>query len=88
MGEAGNPSCPTSLFFELMEFTNEVSSKYNVLPFEILKQDKDEVIMLINYYVEKADNTPQKQIKEEKKTIEHGNIRVRVNDKTATGGWY
>lgn len=28
---------------------------FNVIPFEILKQDKDEVIMLINYMCEKGE---------------------------------
>ena len=38
-----------------MDFTFELSKMFNVLPFEILKQDKDEVIMLINYMSEKGE---------------------------------
>ena len=38
-----------------MDFTFELSKIYNVLPFDILKQDKDEVIMLLNYMAEKSD---------------------------------
>ena len=45
-----------------MDFTFELSKIYNVLPFDILKQDKDEVIMLLNYMAEKVeaaqDNSP------------------------------
>jgi hypothetical protein len=37
-----------------MDFTFELSKMFNVLPFEIFKQDKDEVIMLINYMSEKG----------------------------------
>ena len=37
-----------------MDFTAELSKLYNVTPFEILKQDKDNVIMLINYFIEKG----------------------------------
>lgn len=37
-----------------MDFTFELSKMFNVLPFEIFKQDKDEVIMLINYMSEKS----------------------------------
>ncbi len=37
-----------------MDFTFELSKMFSVLPFEILKQDKDEVIMLINYMSEKG----------------------------------
>lgn len=39
-----------------MDFTVELSKSYNVTPFEIFKQDKDSVIMLINYFIEKGRN--------------------------------
>jgi hypothetical protein len=39
-----------------MDFTFELSKIYNIMPFEILKQDKDEVIMLLNYMVEKSES--------------------------------
>jgi hypothetical protein len=39
-----------------MDFTAELSKLYNVTPFEIFKQDKDNVIMLINYFIEKGRN--------------------------------
>lgn len=57
---ASLPSCPHSIFYELMDFTVILSEKSNVLPFKIFKQDKDEVIMLINYYIQKgeSENTP------------------------------
>lgn len=38
-----------------MDFTFELSKIYSVVPFEILKQDKDEVIMLLNYMAEKSE---------------------------------
>ena len=45
-----------------MDFTFELGKIYGVLPFDILKQDKDEVIMLLNYMAEKSetaqDNAP------------------------------
>lgn len=37
-----------------MEFTCELSKLYTMSPFDILSQDKDGVIMLINYYIEKG----------------------------------
>lgn len=48
-----------------MDFTVEIGKQYGVLPFEILKQDKDEVIMLINYFVLKGED--QKPIKAKRK---------------------
>lgn len=71
-----------------MNFTVELSKNYNVTPFEILRQEKDEVIMLINYYIERGNveqPTPkQTSVAKGGRTGE----RVRVNDKTATGGWF
>ena len=55
-------------------------------PFELFQQDIDEVIMLINYYIEKDDNaetTPKRNAYGGKREE-----RIRVNDKTATGGWW
>ena len=38
-----------------MSLTNTIAKEYNVSPFEILKQDSDEVIMLINYILESRE---------------------------------
>lgn len=66
-----------------MDFTFELSKIYNVIPFEILKQDKDEVIMLLNYMAEKSETA-------QKTDMPQNNEKryVKVNDKTATGGWW
>lgn len=81
------PSCPKSLMYELLDFTFELAKSFNVLPFEIFKQDKDEVIMLINYLVEKGETSETKaEIKHKNKP--NSKQRIRVNDKTATGGWW
>ena len=39
-----------------MDFTFELSKIFNVIPFKIMRQDKDEVIMLLNYMAEKSEN--------------------------------
>lgn len=55
-------------------------------PFDIFGQDMDEVIMLINFYIELGNENPPAPapatatVKKER--------RIRVNDKTATGGWF
>lgn len=66
-----------------MDFTFELSKIYNVMPFEILKQDKDEVIMLLNYMAEKSEVAP-KAVAPQKNEKQY----IKVNDKTATGGWW
>lgn len=53
-------------------------------PFDLFKQDVDEVIMLINYYIEKGNDAPAKPQAGGAKREE----RIKVNDKTATGGWW
>lgn len=69
-----------------MDFTFELSKLYAVLPFEIMRQDKDEVIMCINYLIEKGETTDSKQTNSngKEKTVE----RIKVNSKTATGNWW
>ena len=53
-------------------------------PFDLFAQDTEEVIMLLNYYIEKGNHPENGTVKAEK----HGEERIRVNDKTATGGWF
>lgn len=77
------------MYFELLDFTYELALTFNALPFEIFKQDKDEVIMLINYFIEKADTNEATGLNTKTiKTENNAQKRVRVNDKTATGGWF
>lgn len=58
---------------------------HNMTPFELFKQDTDEVIMIINYYIEKGEDKKVEPYNGSGKKHEQ---RIRVNDKTATGGWY
>lgn len=73
-----------------MDFTTEISKIYGLSPFDVLKQDKDHVIMLINYYLEKGEmnNETEPVVNTRKHTQTQTNTRKRVNDKTATGGWF
>ena len=81
---------PKSIFYELMEFTMLIAQRYNVLPFEIMRQDKDSVIMLMNYYLEKSENEPTEQPTQGDKTrgADDKEKRIRVTNATASGGWY
>lgn len=53
-------------------------------PFELFEQDTDEVIMVINYYIHAKPKATAKQSRK----AGNAPVRVRVNDKTASGGWY
>lgn len=67
-----------------MDFTFELGKIYNIIPFEIMKQDKDEVIMMLNYMVEKSETAqPAPHVQNAKKQQ-----YIKVNSKTATGGWW
>lgn len=65
-----------------------LAGNLNINPFEIFAQDVDEVIMLLNFYIE-LGNTKDKTIKQKSNgNIPDKNTRIRVNDKTASGGWF
>lgn len=70
-----------------MQMTFTVAGSVGSSPFEMFEADTDDVIMTINYILllgerggeVKATPTPARAGKE---------TRIRVNDKTATGGWF
>ena len=87
MGEAETfPHERINIFEEMMKTTMTLSQTLHCSPFEIFEQDSDEVIMLINFYLLLAKNNPDaktttpKSVKKEQ--------RIKVNDKTASGGWW
>ena len=43
----------------MLTTTETLARSYNVTPFEIMAQDCDEVILLINYLLRKAENAPE-----------------------------
>lgn len=53
--------------------------------FDVMQQDTDEVIMLLNYYIARGKDQEEKTAPKRGGKSEE---RIRVNDKTATGGWY
>lgn len=67
-----------------------LSGNLNCSPFEIFDQDMDEVILLINFYLELGESSDyQNNKKNHVPNMKYGkNERIRVNDKTATGGWF
>ena len=55
----------------------------NCSPFVIFDREVDEVITIINFYIElAATENSNESVTKQKET------RIRVNDKTATGGWF
>lgn len=68
----------------MLATTDTIARSYNVTPFEIMAQDCDEVILLINYLLQKAENAPPSP------TTPANNDKkyIKVDDRTATGGWW
>lgn len=65
-----------------METTLTLSANLNTTPFKVFEQDCDGVIMLINYFINKADNKKTKPFNDKDEEY------IFVNDATATGGWW
>lgn len=61
-----------------------LAGNLNCNPFLVFDQDTDEVIMTINFYIELGNMQPEQPVQLKAKKEE----RIRVNDKTATGGWF
>lgn len=57
---------------------------YGMSPFFMFEQDVLDVIMIINYFIEKGENKNTKK----SNVSTSGVKRIKVNDHTATGGWF
>ena len=68
-----------------MEVVVIIANEYKISPFEVLNSDIDDFARLVNFLVEtgndgKAETKP--------KATKNKEQRIRVNDETATGGWW
>ena len=75
----------------MMKTTMTLATNLHISPFELFNQDCDEVIMLINFYIllgqdKSISNKTAKP--QTHKSQNNKNQRIRVNDYTATGGWF
>ena len=57
------------------------AAEYKTSPFDILRQDIDDFIVVVNYLLTKGESGGAK--KDNKK-----GEKILVNDRTATGGWW
>jgi hypothetical protein len=76
-----------------MKTTMTLSANMNCSVFDIYDQDTDEVIMTINYYIllgeeEENQHTTKTTAHAWTKHADKKTERIRVNDATATGGWF
>lgn len=71
----------------MMQTIMAVSERCNISPFDILNKDFDDFALMVNYFLESNGDEKQKNAVEQKP--KKGELkRVKVNDKTATGGWW
>lgn len=66
-----------------MDWTNTLAKAFNTTPFELMKEETDDVLLYLEYVLEKEDE-PAEPIP---KTTSTGTKLVKVNDKTASGWW-
>lgn len=85
MKGAGDPVPSKGIYFELFDITINLCRAHGMTPFYLMDQDTAEVIMLINYYIEKGNDAGSNKMSN---VNTRGEKRIRVNDKTATGGWF
>jgi hypothetical protein len=77
-----------------METTFTLASRFGVTPFTILDQEIDDVIMVINHYLDmnyynSNSHSNESHAQNYTKNKNDNQIkRVRVNDQTASGGWF
>ena len=72
----------------MMKTTMTLAKNLQCSPFDIYAQDCDEVIMTINFYLILSRNPEAQQAAPKISNTRKQDQRIRVNDKTATGGWY
>ena len=53
-------------------------------PFDVMEKDIDDFIIISNYLISQNEEPKEKSIKKTK----NKQVRIKVNDKTATGGWF
>lgn len=71
-----------------MKTTLTLSGKLNCSIFEIFNQDCDEVITLINFILLLGEETKTAETTTTPLKTNTNNKRIKVNDKTASGGWF
>ena len=79
-GEEIPPKPVSETFSEIVILFAE---KWNTTPFDVLSQDIDDFILVVNAMISKGQSKPIANTKTQNKEE-----RIRVNDKTATGGWF
>ena len=60
-----------SLYFEMYDLTVTIADRFRMTPFEMFAQDCDEVISLINYFLEKG-KAGNKKPKQQPPTVNDG----------------
>lgn len=71
-----------------MKTTMTLAANNNCSIFEIMEQDTDDVIVVINFYIALGAENPQPAQIKNKSKVKGKEERIRVNDKTASGGWW
>lgn len=52
---------PLSVHLELIQLTITISNEFGMSPFDVLKQQADDVLMFVNYFIDSRKNKNMKQ---------------------------
>lgn len=65
-----------------------MAQRFGVSPYQILKEDADETIAFFNTIVETTPTDEEHPQTQPARRSTGKEKRIKVNDKTATGGWF
>lgn len=71
-----------------MKTTMTLAANLNCSIFDVMDRDVAEVITTINFFIALGDEQENETPVATKKTKADKEKRIRVNDATATGGWF
>lgn len=69
-----------------MKTTMTLSQNLHASPFEIFDREVEEVILMINFYIALGDTAESEETP--RRRTRNKEERIKVDDSTATGGWY
>lgn len=84
-GAADTTSPPKKFSESLVEIVVLFAEKWHCTPFEVLEQDIDDFIIVANYIISLGKTSNEHSTT---KNVNKKETRIKVNDKTATGGWF
>ncbi len=85
-GAGGEQPPPKPISEALLDVVFAFAAQWRVSPYDVLLWDVDDFFLLAAYLIARGRQTPTENAKTTQSSPKEE--RIRVNDKTATGGWF